>query len=76
MNQSLWNSTCKRWHLSLSQQHTSWIPSFNLCLYVYAPIVARQRLGENVTAATNTHVTLEEFLDSSFSMCSESYQGR
>jgi hypothetical protein len=26
-----------------------------VCLYVYPPIVARQRLGKNVTAATNIH---------------------
>jgi hypothetical protein len=38
------------------------------CLRVYALIVASQRLGKNVTAATNTHPTLEEFLNTSFSM--------
>jgi hypothetical protein len=32
------------------------------------PIVARQRLGKNVTAATNTHAKIEELLDASFSM--------
>jgi hypothetical protein len=26
----------------------------SVCLYVYLPIVARQRLGRHVTAATNT----------------------
>jgi hypothetical protein len=26
-------------------------------LYVYPPVVAKQRLGKNVTAATNTHAT-------------------
>jgi hypothetical protein len=29
-----------------------------MCLYVYPPIVARQRLGRNVTAVTNTHATI------------------
>jgi hypothetical protein len=29
-----------------------------------SPIVATQRLAKNVTVATNTHATLEEFLDS------------
>jgi hypothetical protein len=29
-------------------------------------IVARQRLSGNITAATNTHGTLEELLDASF----------
>jgi hypothetical protein len=32
-------------------------------LYVYSSIVDRQRLGKNVTAATNTHATIEELLD-------------
>jgi hypothetical protein len=31
-------------------------------------IVARQRLGKNITAATNTRATVEELLDTSFSM--------
>jgi hypothetical protein len=31
------------------------------------PIVARQRLGRKVTAVTNTHATIEESLDASFS---------
>jgi hypothetical protein len=46
------------------------IPSHqSVCLYVYPPhIVARQRLGKNVTAGTNTHATIEELLDASFSM--------
>jgi hypothetical protein len=39
-------------------------------------IVARQRLGTNVTAVTNTHATIEELLDASFSMWPESYQGK
>jgi hypothetical protein len=30
------------------------------------PIVARQRLGRDVTAVTNTHVTIEEMLGASF----------
>jgi hypothetical protein len=33
------------------------------CLYIYFFIVARQRLSENVTAATSTHASIEEFLD-------------
>jgi hypothetical protein len=44
-------------------------------VYVCAPpIVARQRLGKNVTAATNRHATIEELLDASSSMRSMSYQ--
>jgi hypothetical protein len=34
---------------------------------VYPAIVARQQLGKNVTAATNTHATIEELLDTPFS---------
>jgi hypothetical protein len=35
-------------------------PSYqSVCLYVYPPIAARQRLGKNVTAATNTHATIQ-----------------
>jgi hypothetical protein len=45
-----------------------------MCLYVHPYIVARQRLRENVTAATNTQATTEEFLEASFSMLSVSYQ--
>jgi hypothetical protein len=40
------------------------------------PIVARQPLGRNVTAVTNTHATIEELLDASFSMWPVSYQGK
>jgi hypothetical protein len=46
----------------------------SLCPYVYPPIVARQQLDKNVTVATNTHVTIEELLDASFSMPSVLYQ--
>jgi hypothetical protein len=42
---------------------------------VYPPIVARQLLGRNVTAVTNTHAAMEELLDASFSMWPVSYQG-
>jgi hypothetical protein len=57
-----------------------------MCLYVFPLIVARQRLGKyslivarqrlsrNVTAVTNTHATIEELLDASFSMWPVSYQ--
>jgi hypothetical protein len=46
----------------------------SVCLYVYPLIVARQKLGKNVKAATNTHVTIEELLDTSFSLRSVSCQ--
>jgi hypothetical protein len=41
-----------------------------LYLYAYYNIIARQRLGRNVTAATNTHETTESLLDKSSSMLS------
>jgi hypothetical protein len=40
-------------------------------LYLYPPLVARQTLGKNIIAATNTQATIEELLDASFSV---SYQ--
>jgi hypothetical protein len=40
------------------------------------PVVPRQRLGRNVTAVTNTHATIEELLDASFSIWPVSYQGK
>jgi hypothetical protein len=39
-------------------------------------IVARQRLARNVTAVMNTHATIPELLDASFSMWPVSYQGK
>jgi hypothetical protein len=69
-----------------------------MCVSVYPPIVARQRVcknplivarqrlgknllsllvnGRNDTAVTNTHATIEELLDASFSVWSVSYQGK
>jgi hypothetical protein len=55
------------------------------CLCLYPPVVARQQLGKNpshvaikplgknITAATNIHVTIEEWLDASFTVRSMSY---
>jgi hypothetical protein len=40
----------------------------SVCLYVYPLLVARQRLGKNFTAATNTQAAIKELLDMSFSM--------
>jgi hypothetical protein len=59
-----------------------------MCACVYLPIVAmqqlgknplivaRQRLGRNVAAVTNTQTTIEELLDASFKMWPVSYQGK
>jgi hypothetical protein len=48
----------------------------SVCLNMYPAIVARQWLGKNVTAATNTHATIEELLVASFSMWAVSYRGK
>jgi hypothetical protein len=45
-----------------------------VCLYVYPTLIARQRLGKSVTAATNTQATVEELLDALFSVRSVSYE--
>jgi hypothetical protein len=52
------------------------INSSNQSLYLYmCPlIVARQWIGKSITAATNTRVTIEQFLDASFSLPQVSYQ--
>jgi hypothetical protein len=46
----------------------------SVCLFLLPPIVARQQIGVNVTAATNTYENIEELLDASFSMWPLSYQ--
>jgi hypothetical protein len=48
-------------------------PPIRLCVY---PFVARQRLGKNITAATNTHVTIKELSDGSFTKRSVLYEGK
>jgi hypothetical protein len=50
--------------------------SLTVCLYVYPLIIPRQRLSRNITTVTNTHATIEEVLDTSFSMWPMSYQGK
>jgi hypothetical protein len=46
----------------------------SMCLYVYAPSVAKQLLDKNFKAAKNIHATMEELLDEPFSMLSFSCQ--
>jgi hypothetical protein len=47
-----------------------------MCACLCIPLtVARQRLGSNITAVTNTHST-EELLDASFSVWPVSYRGK
>jgi hypothetical protein len=40
------------------------------------PIVARQRVGKHIPAATNSHATIEKLLDASFSVLSVLYEGK
>jgi hypothetical protein len=46
----------------------------SVCLYVYATLVARQRLGKNVTAATNSHATMKDLLGLPLSVLVASFQ--
>jgi hypothetical protein len=60
-------------------EHISTVPFTNpshlsVRLYKYSPIFARQRLGKNSTAATNTHATIEELLEASFYILLVSHQ--
>jgi hypothetical protein len=52
------------------------INPFHQSLYMYLPIVARQRLGKIVTAETNTNATVGELFKASFSMRYVWYQRR
>jgi hypothetical protein len=74
-----WTNFYETWYV----YHSNWaqlngvlhkpLPSACVSLCV-SPIVARQRLGEHDTAATNTHATTEELLNSQFSMRSALHQ--
>jgi hypothetical protein len=46
----------------------------SVCLYVYSSVIAKQLLGNNVTAAKNIYSTVEDLFNASFSMRSLSYQ--
>jgi hypothetical protein len=48
----------------------------SVCLYPPPPIVPRQRLGTNVTAATNAHAKIGELLGASFSIRPVSWGSR
>jgi hypothetical protein len=77
LKQFLRNLICISWHLNPSQRRTSWNPPISLCVYMCtSPIVARQRLSKNITAATNTRVTIEEILNALFSLRFVSYEGK
>jgi hypothetical protein len=54
------------------------ISSFHqsVCLYVNLLTVPTQRIGKDVTTATKTHATIEEFLDASFSIRSCRINGK
>jgi hypothetical protein len=72
-----WTNLYETWHV----YHDTWanlngmlINPFHqsVCLYVYPPIVAKQRLCKDVTAATNAQA-IKELFDASFSMRSMSH---
>jgi hypothetical protein len=46
----------------------------SVCLYVYPPIVAIQQTDKNVTDATDTHATIAELFNKSFSIPFLSFQ--
>jgi hypothetical protein len=46
----------------------------SLCVSVYSPIVARQRLGRNVTAVTKTHATINKYVGRVVLIRAVSYQ--
>jgi hypothetical protein len=87
LNQSLLNLVTISRHLSPSQRPNKNIHPISLCVCMCIPLsllnngsvkiptVVRQRLSIKVTAVTNTHATIEELLDASFSMWPVSYQG-
>jgi hypothetical protein len=54
------------WHLSPSQRRSSQNPPISLCVSMC--IIARQRFGRHVPAATNTNVRIEELLEAPFSI--------
>jgi hypothetical protein len=45
-----------------------------VCLYVYPTVIARQRLGKKLTAATNIQAIIRGFLKASFYLQSVPYQ--
>jgi hypothetical protein len=53
LNHSLWNFVCTPQHHLNGVLYKS--PTHRPCLYVYPPIVARQRLGKHVPAVKNTY---------------------
>jgi hypothetical protein len=68
LNSYLRNLACISWQLSPSLWRTSKISHQSLCLYVYTPIFARQRLGIDFSTVTNTLAKLGELMDMPFSM--------
>jgi hypothetical protein len=50
----LWNLVSVSWHLNPSQRRAPWISSHSFCFWMCNfSIVAKQRVGRHVTAATN-----------------------
>jgi hypothetical protein len=71
-----WTYVYDTWYLYHDTGYFVNLSHQSVFLYVYPLLVARQRLGKNITAATNTHATIEELFDASFSVRCLSYQSR
>jgi hypothetical protein len=78
-----WTNFCETWYVYIMAPEPISTACFintchqSVCLCVYLPIVARQGLGKNITAAMNRYIRnkIEKLLDTLFSMRSASYQG-
>jgi hypothetical protein len=74
LNQSLRNLVCSIMTPEpISKAYFTKLSHQSVRINVYAPIVARQRLDKNISAATNISYS-KILLDASFSMRSMSYQ--
>jgi hypothetical protein len=71
LNQSLWNCMYTMGAEPISYFINPSQQSVSVCV---PPIIVKQRLGENVTARSNTHAAIEELFGATFSIRLDSYQ--
>lgn len=57
----------------ITPERISEILTISLCICVYSPLVARQRLSKNIASLTNTYATIEELLDGWSGLTRNSY---
>jgi hypothetical protein len=76
LNQSLGNLVCISWHLSLSQQHTSYIPPISLCVCMCIPLLLLGNRSVKTLQLQQIYTMIEELLDALFFIGSVSYQGK